>query len=152
MKRLELMTRTRSLTRDFNSSAFRDLDVIAYINEGVGRIKQIIPQFAQMTELTYDEAVPKVLPDAYHHLLAVYSASRLFAQDERFHQASNLMNEFEVKMDELKMSITNGELIATNPDGTIVDLSLKPFYVLNNYFEGRDARYDKDDGVEGVPY
>lgn len=152
MKRSELMTRTRSLTRDFNSTAFRDLDVIAYINEGIGRVKQVIPQMSAMNTLMYDEAEPKVLPEQYHHLLAVYSASRLFAQDERFHQASNLMNEFETKINELLMSLTNGEVVATNPDGTIVDVSLKPFYVKNNYFDMRNKDYDPDEGVEGVPY
>lgn len=152
MKRLELMNRVRSLTRDFNKTAFRDLDVIAYINEGVGRMQQIIPQLNQMIELTYDEAEPIVLPKSYHHLLAVYCSSRLFAQDERFHQASTLMNEFETKMNELLMSLTNGELVAKNPDGTTVDVSLKPFYVKNNYFDMRNKDYDKDEGVEGVPY
>lgn len=115
MKRLELIQRVRALTRDFSSSIFREQDIIDFINEGINRFKQVIPELKSIPKLLQKDQEPFPIPEHYHHLLAVYSASRCFGQDERHYQATTLMNEFEVKLDELKQAIENGDVVLKDP-------------------------------------
>jgi hypothetical protein len=152
MNRLELIGRVRSLTRDLSNSIFREVDIVDYINEGIDRIKQLIPEFAQMESLISNTSVPTMLPAHYHHLIAVYSASRCFAQDERAYQASTLMNEFEQKVEELKQSIEDGRTKILDPiTGFPVTGVYEAGYVTENYFEVRNAStFDLDEGIEGV--
>lgn len=116
MRLLELIRRVRTLTRDFTNSIFREQDILDFINEGIYRVKQIIPELEKLERLVEKEEEPKMLPKEYHHLLAVYSASRCFGQDERHYQATTLMNEFEIKMDKLKEDIENGIIKIIDPD------------------------------------
>lgn len=116
MRRNQLIARVRSLTRDFSNSIFREQDIIDFINEGIGRFKQIIPEFSGMERLLVQEQEPTLIPEHYHHLLAIYATSRCFGQDERHYQATTYMNEFETKLDELKESIMNGDIVITDPD------------------------------------
>lgn len=134
MNRLQLVNRVRSLTRDFTGSMFREQDVIDYLNEAVDRFQMVIKHFEGMLYLEADADSPILLPKRYHHMLAVYSAGRCFAQDERNYQASTLMNEFETKLDELKQLIESGELVILNTDGTTVDADQPAGYVHDNYF------------------
>ena len=152
MNRLALMGRVRSLTRDLSNAIFREIDVVDYINEGIDRIKQLIPEFSAMEKLSSNTSEPTMLPTHYHHLLAIYSASRLFAQDERAYQASTLMNEFEQKIEELKQSIEDGRTKILDPvTGLPVSAVYEAGYVTENYFEVRNAStFDLDEGIEGV--
>jgi hypothetical protein len=150
VKQLALKKRVRSITRDLSDSIFRDVDVTDYINEGIDRVIQVLPMLAGMEHLTGDNDEPALLPKQYHHVLSVYSASRCYFQDERHYQASTLMNEFEVKMDELKTKIENGEITITDSNGDEVSLTYKVDYVTDNYFYDALDTSDNDDGVEGV--
>lgn len=137
MDRKSLVERTKSHLRDFGLTAFREVDVIRYINEGIERVVQIIPQFEGMVPLEYDTQEPIILPKAYHHLLAVYAAARLFAQDDRFHQSATLMNEFEIKLAGLYEDLISGDVIAYDIDGNEIDFSSKSDYVKNEYYLSR---------------
>jgi hypothetical protein len=127
--KLELINRVRSHTRDFNASSFRTDDIVGYINEAIDRLKQLIKQLDGMVHLASNNDEPILLPLAYHHLLAVYAAARCFAQDDRNYQASTLMNEFEVKADELLQKIINGEITIVNEEGTAVDEAYNIEYI-----------------------
>jgi hypothetical protein len=162
MDRISLIARVRSITRDLSSSIFREIDITDYINEGIDRIKMVVPEMAGMLWLYGSSDEPILLPQQYHHLLALYSSSRCFGQDERHYQSSNYMNEFEQKLDEMKMKIESGELIIIDP-ATGIKLVLNTdyaidFVVTNNYFASRSGHIDYDgyvlpddvdEGVEG---
>ena len=150
MNRLDLIGRVRSLTRDFSNSIFRESDIVDYINEGINRIRQVIPELSGLTELTDNAQSPDLLPKQYHHLLALYSASRCFGQDERHYQASNFMNEFETKLDEMKVSIEEGRIKIIDPQtNQPINSTYESDYVVDNYFKTTKLT-DFDDGVEGV--
>lgn len=147
----QLKLRVRSLTRDFTNSIYREQDIIDYINEAINRIKTIMPELAGMTLLYGDNDTPIIFPEQYHHLLAVYCAARLHFQDEDAYQSSTLMNEFEVKMQELVTLVESGKIILVNPTtNQPVTLLSDVDYVVDNYFFKRDDDIDVDDGVEGV--
>jgi hypothetical protein len=147
VNRRELIERTQAHLRDFGLTAFREIDVARYLNEAIERVIQIIPQFDDMVELTYDTQIPIVLPKAYHHLLSVYASSRLFAQDDRFHQSATLMNEFEVKMAGMFEDLMTGDLVAYDKDGKPINFSREPDYVANEYFLGRYNTHQFKKGV-----
>lgn len=116
MKRLELIRRVRSLTRDFSNSIFREQDIIDFINEGVNRFKQVIPVFKSVELLLSQQQEVILIPEEYQHLLAIYSASRCYGQDERHYQATTLMNEFEYKIEDLSSKIDSGDVVIINPE------------------------------------
>ena len=142
MRLLELIRRVRTITRDFTNSIFREQDIIDFINEGINRIKQIIPEMSGLKKLIGKEEVPLVLPEEYHHLLSVYAASRCFGQDERHYQATTLMNEFEIKLDKLKENIENGVIVITDPNtgDDIMSNSNNVEYVDLESYWGRSRR------------
>ena len=142
MRLLELIARVRTLTRDFTNSIFREQDIVDFINEGINRIKQIIPEMSGLKKLIGKEEVPLVLPEEYHHLLSVYAASRCFGQDERHYQATTLMNEFEIKLDKLKENIENGVIVITDPNtgDDIMSNSNNVEYVDLESYWGRSRR------------
>lgn len=150
MRLVDLMHRARKLTRDVNSSVFVESDIYDFAREAVERVKQIIPELSMMPVPIDPLDNIQYLPESYHHLLAVYAASRLFTQDERHYQASTLMNEYEFKMQELKVKMDNGEIVLTSPDGTPIQTNYTTSYVRNNYFETRDVLYDEDEGVDAL--
>lgn len=117
-----------------------------FLNEGIERFKQYIPEFSDMELLILDEDEPILLPEPYQHLIALYAAARCFDQDERHYQATTHMNEFEVKLDELKTRIEIGEIKID------VSVNLENDYVVDNYFSSNKSLVDKDDGVEGVVF
>lgn len=151
MNRNQLTLRVRSLTRDFSNSIFREQDIIDYLNEGIDRVIQVIPECAQMISLSTGTDEPQYLPKAYHSLLAVYSASRCFGQDDRQYQASSFMNEFETKLVELKSAIENGIVTILDSTGAKVVSPSNDDYVTDNYFESKSSDMsDVDNGVDGV--
>lgn len=142
MNRTQIVQKVRALTRDFSNSIFREQDIIDFINEGIDRCKQIIPELRTMTHLLTSQQEIKLLPPQYHHLLAVYSTSRCFGQDERHYQASTHMNEFEVKMDELKTAIANGEIIIVDDSGNAIEVDVDVDYVDLKPYWGRVREVD----------
>lgn len=150
MNRLELIQRVRSLTRDLSNSIFREVDIINYINEGIDRAKQILPDLDTMPYLDTNEDEPQVLPSKYHQLLSLYSTSRCFGQDERHYQATNYMNEFEAKMQELKEYVQLGTIVLVDANQQPITSSYTLDYVEDNYFTKRTQYVDLDDGVEGI--
>lgn len=151
MERTKIVQRVRALTRDFSNSIFREQDIIDFINEGIDRIKQIIPELQSMTYLLTSQQEPILLPTQYTHLLAIYATARCFGQDERHYQASTHMNEFEVKLEELKTAIENGEVIIRDSNGNAVTNELPVDYVnLKPYWGEGKTKKDIDEGVEGV--
>lgn len=151
MKRVELIRRVRNLTRDLSNSIFREEDIIDYLNEGVNRCKQILPELKGMKKLVDQMQEVEILPEEYHDLLSAFSASRCFSQDERHYQATTFMNEFETKMQELQVKVQNGEVVLVGTDGIPVPTSgSSTEYVRDIYFSKSSSFSDFDEGVEGV--
>jgi hypothetical protein len=148
MNRKNLIDRVRSLTRDFSGSIFRNVDVTDYINESIDRFRQRVPELQSMTDLTSDDMSPTLLPTQYHSMIALYSASKCFFQDERHYQAGTLMNEFETKLEELISDIAEGKVVIKDSNGAIVITTYESDYVRDVYFNTGSS--DSDDGVDGV--
>ena len=149
MQRSHIVSRVRSLTRDFSNSIFREQDIIDFINEAIDRIKQAIPELVKMEYLLSNAQIPNLLPEQYHHLLSIYATARCFGQDERHYQSSTHMNEFEVKLEELRTSIENGEITIVDSEGNSINSDLTVDYVdMKPYWNERSI--DIDNGVEGV--
>lgn len=129
MTRTTLINRVREMTRDFTNSIFRESDIIDFLNESINRTKQVIFELDDMDYLITSSQEPNILPEKYHHLLAVYAVSRCFGQDERHYQATTFMNEFESKLEELKGAIEDGKLILLNSTGEVITTSYTPDYV-----------------------
>ena len=104
-----LIDRVRQYTRDTTGSLFTQDDVIAFINEGIDRTRRY-KHFKNMEHLSSLSDEPKLLPNEYHHLLAIYAASRCFTQDEQHAIAQQFMNEYEYKTQEVELLINEGEL------------------------------------------
>lgn len=136
MQLKDLINKVRSYTRDSTGSLFTQDDITSFCNEGIERMKQVILEFREVPLLKNNSDELIIVPNHYHHLVSVYSASRCFSQDEQQYQASTYMNEFEAKLNELKLLIGSGDIILTKPDGTIIDSSLygKMDYVNDIYF------------------
>lgn len=113
----ELSTRARQILRDENKTIYNEINIQNGINEAIGRVKQLIKPLKFMTELTDGGQSPVGLPEEYHHLLSLYSASRCFFTDEQFQQSTILMNEFEQKIYELKIDIESGDVVITDANG-----------------------------------
>lgn len=141
MNRLEIIKRVRKNIFDEDSDTFTSETIIDYINEGIDRLKQIIIDLDEMNYLNNDSDIPKFLPSKYHHLIALYSTSRCFSQDERYYQAANYMNEFETKTEELKLKIENGEIIIRDEFDDYGDETTnnEVEYVVDNYFIKRNG-------------
>lgn len=137
MEQVTLTRRVRSYTRDFTDSIFRDQDIYDFINEGINRAKQVIRELRGMKTLSTRTQKVTHLPPEYQEILALYAASRCFTQDERHYQASNLMNEFEFKLANLKEDIINGEIVILDGSGNVVDSIYQEDYVRDNYFTKR---------------
>lgn len=132
----EINNRTRQHLRDTNKTIFEELNVINGINEGIDRVRSI-KALSNMSHLLSPDQEVDYLPDEYHYLLAIFSASRCFFQDEQMQQAVSLMNEFETKLFELKTGVENGEIEVKDPDGNTIDGSefYKMDYVKDIYFK-----------------
>lgn len=140
MNRLQIIQRVRSLTRDFTNTVFRENDIIDYINEGIDRFAQVIPELQGLEYLLTNTQEPSLIPRQYQHLLAVYATSRCFNQDERHYQATTYMNEFEVKLEELKQAIEAGSVVITDAEGNEVSGNINIDYVNLEPYWGIKAR------------
>lgn len=139
MNIVSIRERSRSLVRDLAGGYFSDTDLRLYANEAIDRIKQIIPELRGMKNIQTPADQIIILPEEWQHLISVYVAARLCTQDERFYQATTFMNEFELKLSELKSSIEAGETILVDPKTNkaiplhIVHESVKNVYYPNRY-------------------
>lgn len=130
---------------DKDGSIFTKDDIEYYINEAIDRFKSnTFFKDEQYLEALDNE--PIYIPEQYHHLLAVYSSARLFAQDERHYQSTTFMNEFEVKFEELLTKIESGEIEVTDGSGNVVEADYEEDYVTNVYFD-----YSEVTDLESAP-
>lgn len=136
MTLLQIIQRVRQHTRDLSNSIFRERDIIDFVNEGLERMQQVIPAFETMEELQELDDTPSLVPKRYHHLLSTYATSRCFGQDERHYQSTVFSNEFETKLDELKVLIEIGDVIIVDEDGNPIDAGREHAneYVKNEYY------------------
>lgn len=135
MLHTDLIKKVRAHARDFNDTIFRKEDITLFLNEAIDRVIQVLPAFNNMAYLVDDDDFVSYLPREYTHLLSTYSVARLYSQDERHYEASTFMNEFELKLDELKERIENGEIEIIDPDtGVPLDTSIATDYVVDKYF------------------
>ena len=126
----ELINRVRQYTRDITGSLFTQEDIIAFINEGIDRTKRY-KYFKGMVYLENLSDVPILLPSEYHHLLAIYGASRCFTQYAQHAIAQQFMNEYEFKTQEVELLIEDGDL---EIDGYDKDSNKEFDTVKNVYF------------------
>ena len=125
-----LIDRVRQYTRDTTGSLFTQDDVVAFINEGIDRTKRYV-YFKNMYHLSALTDEPNLLPEQYHHLLAIYAASRCFTQDEQLQLAEQFMNEYEYKTQEVELLINEGELVIEGVDNANNEFdSIKNVYFL----------------------
>jgi hypothetical protein len=139
-----LINRVRSLTRDFSGSVFRDVDITDFMNEGIDRIKQVIPALSELTYLVNGTDTPNLIPSQYHSLLAIFSTARCFAQDERHYQATNNMNEFEAKLDEFKVHLESGIVSIVDSNNNPIAISNTTDHVVDDYFFTHDEEESFD--------
>lgn len=149
MKLLDLEKRVRAHARDFNSTIFRKTDIVMFLNEGIERFTQELPELSDIPHLVTDTDEVKYIPKPYIHLLANYATSRLFSQDERHYEATTMMNEFEMKLSDFVSKVNDGRIVLVDDDGNELASAEKDDYVSDNYFYGTGS-FDDDDGVEGV--
>lgn len=145
-----LLARTRSYLRDFSGSIFREVDIQAYLNEAIERVKEVVPELRGMTDDVTDGQDLTLMPDYKQYLLAVYAAARCFAQDENEYKGGTMMNEFEAKLDELREDIESGKIVITDENGDVVtvDEEWTIDYVEDVYYY--ESYEDEDDETEPV--
>lgn len=125
-----LIDRVRQYTRDTTGSLFTQDDIVSFINEGIDRTRRFT-YFRGMEHLSTLTDEPILLPDEYHHLLAIYAASRCFTQDEQLQLAEQFMNEYEYKTQEVELLINEGELVIEGVDNANNEFdSIKNVYFL----------------------
>ena len=117
----DLVNRVRSYTRDTTGTLFTASDVKDFINEGIDKLSQI-KQLEGMNYLKEDSSVPNLLPSNYHYSLAVYGASRCFAQDEQHYASQTYMDEFTALYNLIELGIKEGTIVIIDGNGnSIVD-------------------------------
>ena len=135
----ELIDMTRFYTRDSNGFMFSDTNIKLFINQGIDRIKQF-KLFSGLSHLDSLGDIPQILPQEYHYMLALFSASRLFDNDERFYEATQKRNEFEQLFEEMISEINAGNIIIKDANGdnldTLDDGETHVEYVKDEYYSG----------------
>lgn len=111
---------TKVYTRDTDSRVFSDEDIKMFINQGIDRVRQY-NIFETMGYLKLNSDVPELLPSMYHYILALFSASRLFDNDERFYEGTEKRNEFEQTFADMIERIEGGELIVKDIEGNAIE-------------------------------
>lgn len=112
MTLVDLRRLVRLYTRDENSYLFSDKTIQLFLNEAINRIKQY-KIFEGMVKLVLDDDEPVLLPERYHHMLALYASSRCFENDQRFYEAVERRNEFESLLEGLISEIQAGNIVIT---------------------------------------
>ena len=137
----ELINRTRVYTRDFTGSIFREADIDIFLREAFNRVK-IIPELKSLIYPATKLVEISVMPATHQYIFSLYASSRCFFQDEQDYRAGTLMNEFEVKLEELTSLIQSGQILVTGTDGLSVEVSSFNDSVVDEYF---DKRYSDDE-------
>ena len=142
----DLIYMTRQYCRDTNSYVFSDTQIKLFLNQGIHRLRQY-KAFIGMKELVNLADVPNILPEQYHYMLALFSASRCYDIDERFYEGVEKRNEFESLLDDLIAEIQSGNLLLTDvdEDGNVVpveDGTNYIEYIKDEYFKPRDSELD----------
>lgn len=119
MQLSDIVYMTRLYTRDNNSYVFSDTMIKMFINQGIDRIKQY-NVFSGMKHLQDGVDEPTHLPEHYHYMLALFSASRCFDHDERHYEGVEKRNEFEQLLAEMITEIESGNLKITDGNGNEV--------------------------------
>jgi len=130
----DLSLKVRVHARDFNHTIFRQSDITMFLNEGIDRFAQVFPELLEIPYFAFETDVVQIIPKKYAHLLANYAVSRLFAQDERQYEATTQMNEFEIKLNELKSQVESGEVVFLDSAGVAISNSTAFDYVTDVYF------------------
>lgn len=139
MTRVEIQRRASNLLRDESNTIYTKNFINENINEGVDRLKQLIAEFSTLPYLLNDTDVPTLVPVQYHHLLAIYAMARCFEIDERHYEANKYMNEFEIKVDELKGLIAEGVVVIKDANGVTIVPSILQDFVVNVYYKDRNT-------------
>lgn len=135
MDRMQLVKRTRKNLSDEQNTLFTHDDIVSYINEGIERVIQVIPELEPMEPLHTDGDTPEYFPKSYHHLLSVYATARCSSKDQRHYEAGTFMNEFETKLHSLYTKYQSGEVEFLDEYGfPLEDARRKHEYVINKYF------------------
>lgn len=113
----DLINRTRSYVRDDIGALFKQEDITSWLNEAIDRVREVIYPLNGMIALNGSSEEPLLMPNEWHYILALYSASRCSTQDEQEYRANNFMSEFEMKLLELKERIENGDIVILDADG-----------------------------------
>lgn len=129
----ELITRVRSYTRDTTGTLFSASDVKDFINEAIHRVR-FVKELRGMKQLVNDTDEPILLPSQYHFMLAVYSASRCFAQDEQQYFAQVYMDEFLNTLTIIELGIQDGSIVITDENNQVVKDDTELDGVTNTYF------------------
>ena len=132
----ELINRTRTYTRDFTGSIYREVDILIFMEEAFNRFA-IIPEFSTLVYSPIKTTSVPLIPYQYQYLLPIYASSRCLFQDEQDYRAGTLMNEFETKLEELKSSIESGDIIIKDELGVPVETTVPNGYVVDEYFDKR---------------
>lgn len=131
----ELRDMTRAYARDTNSFMFTDAMIDMFINQAIDRLKHEAV-FKGMKRLRDSIDTPILLPEEYHYMLALFSASRCLEFDERFYEGVERRNEFESLFTSLMSEIEAGNLVITDVDGNVVDNTACYIdYVVDEYFD-----------------
>lgn len=132
----DLISKVRRYTRDTTGSLFTQEDIADFCNEGIQRMKQTILELKNVNTLQNNTDEVIIIPSEYQHLIAVYSASRCFSQDEQQYQATTYMNEFETKVNELKTLIASGDVVLYDELGVPIPIIGQGGidYVIDVYF------------------
>lgn len=140
MNRLQLMIKSSKLLRDESNTIYTKAFIYEQINEAIDRFKQLVPELKSMSYLVDDTVEVDLLPSEYQHLLSIYSCARCYEIDERHYEANKYMNEFEIKVANLKEAIASGETSILDPlTGLPVVPTIVQDYVVNVYFKDSEA-------------
>lgn len=145
----QLTDRVYSLTRDFNASVFRKVDIVSYLNEGIDRLVQVIPEFDYIPYLVNDTDEPLLLPKQYHSLLAQFATARCFSQDDRPFQGITFSNEFEQKLSELRTSFESGLVSLFDENGDVIQPFMLKNYVEDDYYYKKSVLFRTPEQVGG---
>lgn len=130
----DIVTRVRSYTRDTTGTLFSFSDVRDFANEAIDRLRQIT-SLRGMSYLEDEEDVPNLLPPQYHYVLAVYSASRCYTQDEQHYLAQTFSSEFEGLYALLELGIKEGTIKITDDSGNVISDDNTLDSVVDVYFK-----------------
>lgn len=134
-----MLVRAGRLLRDEGNTIYSKVFLTENINEGIDRVRQLVPELKGMTWLVADGDVPILLPSNFHHLLYLYAMARCYEIDEQHFQAAKYMNEFEAKIQNLIEAMAAGEVTIIDGNGDTVTADIRQDFVVNYYFKGPET-------------